>query len=602
MRKLISLFLVLILLMSAFPIASLADGQFIASDLIVEFIKQQEGSIRNADGLHVAYRNPGEANYTIGYGHCGPDVTAGMTITEEEATRLFRQDIASFEAAVNNFNVKYGLGLSQNQFDALLSLTYNLGPNWFNQSYRLAAYLRNGLRDSAGNAVDDLEIADSFGVICSSGGVIWNGLITRRLAEARIFLYGNYFSDAGINFSALRLDVPESKNDNRVVIYYRDEPYGSLPKPASVESGKVFLGWMTDDGAMLKPSDIAGSSVLSVSAVFGTGEAPKTYNVTVSNGFGSGSYTAGDYVCISPGFMQNYKFTGWSGDSVELTKQGDRYYFVMPARDVYITANFEKLQTRMLNVIGGTGSGEHAVGHSICVMPEVHEGYSFVGWESSLPGLEISSGYDGYYFFMPDCDLTLTAIFEASGVENSSGFYDVPDSYWACEQIKQAVARGIFAGKSQNRFCPDEAMNRAMLVTVLYRMSGSPSVDGMTHEFSDLDRNAYYDAIVWASNTRIANGYADGTFRPYDNLTRQQLATFLLRYANYRGFDTEVFADISQFSDVSSVVEYAVQPMEWAVGAGIISGYTDMTLRPQNNATRAQVAVMLCRFMNSFGI
>lgn len=602
MRKLISLLLVLVLLLSLMPAAAFADEEsgLIASDLIVEFIKSKEGAIKNSEGLHVAYKNAGEANYTIGYGHSGPDVTAGMTITEDEATALFRKDIASFEAALNKANTQYGLELSQNQFDALLSLTYNLGTNWFNQGYRLAKYLRNGFKDADGEPISDLEIADSFGAICSSGGTIWNGLITRRLEEARIFLYSNYFSSVGIGFSALRLDVPDAKNSNRVVVYYKDEPFGSLPKPATVESGYVFRGWLKPDGTMLKPSELASEPILSVTAVFDKGEAPKTYTVTVENGFGSGSYTAGDYVCISPGFKDNYKFTGWSDEGLELTKQGDHYYFIMPDHDVTISAGFQKLQTYQLTVVGGSGSGEYAVGRSVYIIPEMHEGYDFVGWQSSLETLEINSGYEGYNFFMPNCDLTITAVLEPNGVNNSSGFYDVPDSYWACDAIKQTVADGLFFGKTETQFCPDEIMNRAMLVTVLYRMSGSPSIEGMSNNFSDLDDNAYYDAIIWASNIHIANGYNDGCFRPYDTLTRQQLATFLMRYANYCGYDTETFADISSFADVSSVVEYAIQPMEWAVGTGIISGYPDLTLRPQNSATRAQVASMLCRFNNYF--
>ena len=154
----------------------------------------------------------------------------------------------------------------------------------------------------------------------------------------------------------------------------------------------------------------------------------------------------------------------------------------------------------------------------------------------------------------------------------------------------------MFKGTTNTTFSPNTVMTRGMLVTVLYRLDGSPDVSGIENPFSDLANNAYHDAILWGSENRIANGYVDGTFRANETLTREQLAVFLHRFANFKGYDTNVYSDIGGFSDARDVGEFARESMCWAVGEGIINGTTSTTLSPKLGANRAQVATMLMRF------
>ena len=140
-------------------------------------------------------------------------------------------------------------------------------------------------------------------------------------------------------------------------------------------------------------------------------------------------------------------------------------------------------------------------------------------------------------------------------------------------------------------------MSRCMLITVLYRLEGSPDVTGYENRFTDVDADGYYyNALLWGSHNNISNGYSDGRFAPDDQLTREQLVTFLHRYANYKGYNTDVYADIGGYADASDVSPFARESMCWAIGAGIVNGIGNNTLSPQGSALRAQVAAMFNRF------
>ncbi len=179
----------------------------------------------------------------------------------------------------------------------------------------------------------------------------------------------------------------------------------------------------------------------------------------------------------------------------------------------------------------------------------------------------------------------------------SKSFTDVPASYWAHSDIDTVVSAGLFKGTTTTTFGVNDIMTRAMLMTVLYRLEGSPDVSDCKNRFSDVEEGRfYYNALLWGSHNNISNGYADGTFLPNDTLTREQFVTFLNRYANYKGYDTEVYADIGGYSDAQQVSPFARESMCWAIGAGIVNGTSATTLSPQASAPRSQVAVMFNRF------
>ena len=183
---------------------------------------------------------------------------------------------------------------------------------------------------------------------------------------------------------------------------------------------------------------------------------------------------------------------------------------------------------------------------------------------------------------------------------DSAQFKDVTRSNvgtWAADAVDFAYHFGLVSGVSKTEFAPNSPMTRAQLVTVLYRAAGSPSVTVSTN-FEDLDVGSYYySAVVWANVNGIVNGTSDTTFSPDSRLTRQQLAAILYRYARAFGGDTSYTGNLSHFTDRHQVDSYATTPMIWAVSHEIISGTSDTTLSPLSTATRAQVVVILHRYL-----
>ena len=154
------------------------------------------------------------------------------------------------------------------------------------------------------------------------------------------------------------------------------------------------------------------------------------------------------------------------------------------------------------------------------------------------------------------------------------------------------------------RFDPDEPLTRAMFATVLYRMAGEPSVT-FENCFSDVGKGRYYDnAILWAYKSGIVNGYADGSYGVDDYITREQIAKMLRVYAQVRGYSTDERANISLYPDAFEVSGWATEHMSWAVGCGMINGKNvggTYYLDAKGNATRAECAAMLTRFMGRYG-
>ena len=158
------------------------------------------------------------------------------------------------------------------------------------------------------------------------------------------------------------------------------------------------------------------------------------------------------------------------------------------------------------------------------------------------------------------------------------------------------MQEGYFKGVTATTFAPESKLSRAMAVTVLYRMAGEPEVTGTT-TFTDVKEDAYYyQALVWAVQNGIATGMDDTRFAPNANVTREQLVTFLYRYAKASGADMSKQADLSQYRDVNEVSNYAKDAMAWAVGSGILQGMEENRLAPLGTATRAQAATILMRY------
>lgn len=179
---------------------------------------------------------------------------------------------------------------------------------------------------------------------------------------------------------------------------------------------------------------------------------------------------------------------------------------------------------------------------------------------------------------------------------SSLPFGDVKSADWFYNDVKYVYEKGMMAGTAADVFAPNTTTTRAMIVTILYRLEGSPAVTG-TSAFVDVPAGQWYtDAVNWAAANQIVKGTSATTFAPNDSITREQMAAILYRYAQYKGYDVTKKADLSGYSDNGQVSAYAKDALAWANAAKLINGVTNTTLAPQGNATRAQVSAILHRF------
>lgn len=175
-------------------------------------------------------------------------------------------------------------------------------------------------------------------------------------------------------------------------------------------------------------------------------------------------------------------------------------------------------------------------------------------------------------------------------------FTDVQEGRWFRPYVAYVYENGLMQGNSATIFSPDETTTRAMVVTVLYRMAGSPEAG--TADFTDLDlRRWYVKPVAWAAENGIVMGYGDGTFGPDDPVTREQLVAFMYRFVMYMGGEPDQRSNLNAFSDRKDLSRYAVAPAKWAVAAGLLSGRTASTLEPKGEATRAELAAFLYKLV-----
>ena len=188
-------------------------------------------------------------------------------------------------------------------------------------------------------------------------------------------------------------------------------------------------------------------------------------------------------------------------------------------------------------------------------------------------------------------------------IDSSEKFTDVSASSWAKDGIDYVVSYGYMNGTGNgSTFSPSGTMSRSMIVTVLYRIAGQPA-HGDSNPFSDVDTGWYYDAVLWAYENGIVTGTSATTFAPDGNVTREQMATFLYRFAGYMGYDTDSKADLGTFPDEGSVGSWAKDALAWANAEGLITGAksgSSVILDPQGIATREQVATILMRFCEAY--
>ena len=216
----------------------------------------------------------------------------------------------------------------------------------------------------------------------------------------------------------------------------------------------------------------------------------------------------------------------------------------------------------------------------------------------------IDNGDGTFSFTMPSADVKISATFvedpdwtepEEPATDVSDLFIDVAPNAWYKDAVQYAYDNGLMTGVSATEFAPEATTTRAMIVSILARLEGVTSAEAAG--FTDVSDEWYATAVNWAANVGVVNGYEDNTFRPNQPITREQLAAILMNYAAYKGEDVSARADLSNYTDQPSA--WATETMQWAVAEGLISGVTNTQLQPQGNATRAQVAAILQRFLEA---
>ena len=179
----------------------------------------------------------------------------------------------------------------------------------------------------------------------------------------------------------------------------------------------------------------------------------------------------------------------------------------------------------------------------------------------------------------------------------AEAFADVNTELWYHEGICYVLKNGLMQGRSATVFAPVSNMTRAELAVVMYRVAGSPSMEGKTNPFADVNEGAwYYDAVTWAFEAKVVKGISDAAFAPNAEVTREQVATVLFRFAGAEAAEENA---LENYTDADQVSEYAMDAMNWAVATGLIKGMAETTLAPQGNASRAQIATILMRYCES---
>lgn len=245
------------------------------------------------------------------------------------------------------------------------------------------------------------------------------------------------------------------------------------------------------------------------------------------------------------------------------------------------------------SVSGSGGKVDVANDGTVTITPD--EGYRIDS--ITINGEEIQIPTDGKLTDL-DKDDKVVVIFAKDTISVVGPFADVSVDAWYADAVQYVVDKGMMNGTSENSFSPDETTTRGMIVTMLYRLENEPAAPASA--FNDVAAGSWYaDAVAWAAEQGVVNGVSNTAFAPETAITREQMAAILYRYAQLKGYDVSVGEDtnILSYTDAASISEYAIPAMQWACGAGLITGNTATTLNPLGNATRAEVATTLMRFI-----
>lgn len=330
--------------------------------------------------------------------------------------------------------------------------------------------------------------------------------------------------------------------------------------------------------------------------------------------------SGGAKITLPTPIREGYEFEGWYADD-ELVESP---YTV--TEDVTLTAHWNKISsgggahhpeagstssssdryeiTKPSKVENGSikvSDSKAERGDTVTITVTPDEGYELdklAVYDKDGDKIDLKDKGDGKFTFeMPKGDVEIEVSFALIEDETvKANFADVAADAWYADAVQYVYENGMMSGTSETTFSPDLTTTRGMIVTILYRMENEPAVTGTT-AFTDVAADQYYaNAVAWAAQNGIVSGTTATTFAPNNAITREQMAAILYRYAQFKGYDVSVKADLSVYTDAAQVSTYATDAMAWANGAQLITGTSQAMQTPASNATRAQVATILMRF------
>ena len=550
MKRIVSMILVLVLVLTALPVSvRAAEAEIVEEDLVLDYgsLAAEEaglelmaagsgktyemadipegGSYKNMtasqeiidvikdfEGFRAkAYWD--NSQWSVGYGtRCSG---SGVTVTRAEAEKLLRKVIEdTYGPVVNNFCKKIGKQPNQQQFDALLDLTYNVGGSWTTGS---------SVPDVLTGPVTALELVKGFGAWSRSGGSVSYVHVNRRIREALIFLYGEYYLAYGGQDCKSGLEIVS--NDDlphfKAVIF-------------KTNSGKLDNG-KTDYAAYYAEGEYYGSFI--------------------------GATRSG------------YTLVGW-----KITKRGSDSVSGDDRASIWDKAQ-ENLE---LTAVWQKGN--------VVVKPEEPPVDYEEPTEPTEPQPTEPQPTEPELTPMPEVEIDMDRL----------PFEDVPENAWFRGAVSYVYRNEFMNGTSATTFAPGGSMTRGMLVTVLYRIDGSaPVTDAERACFEDISGTYYTDAVAWAHSNGIVNGVSATRFAPDRIVTRQEAITIFYRYCvGQNGTNAQSGLELDVFADQADVAGYAQNAFTWAVATGLVvgsEGAGGVYLNPTVNLNRASAAVLLQR-------
>lgn len=475
---------------------------------------------------------------------------------------------------------------------------------------------------------------DNTGVVTSDPSRLGEGIITN---DAGVFVYST-LERALVSGQAANKTVNVLRNvtgtynvpkDVTLSIPANVELKGSLTNYGTVMNSGAVTGGVMNYGAFTNSGKVTGTVANNGSVVNnGTIAGDVTGNVPTGSGAITGNVPVGTKFLVTfKTVPANATVTVYDSKGVKVNFNGQSDYLLPGSYTYSVTAaNYngktgsfkveksgltinvalDKISSWSVNIdpikhgTVTTGSNYATEGDWVYITVKADVGYKLSGITVKMPSgytVKVESYRDNMYRFkMPGVKVNVSAEF----IRVTTPFTDLALSNWFYEPVSYVYSKGIMNGVTASEFRPNETTTRAMAVTVLYRLAGSPKVSGTT-TFKDVPANSWFaSAVKWASDNGIVKGVSSTMFAPGNKVTREEFATMIYRYAQYKHYSTSANDSLTLYTDRGKVSGYALDAMKWACAERILDGVGNNMLDPHGSATRAQLAAMIFRFSNRY--